>query len=237
MELREGRARQDQVDRRRAVLHAADPDAARRAALQAVAHRGGATDQHRRAARRRTWKTCSMSKVLPQDISEIRSGLQQIIREVVGSDLGEIDEETPLLDYVTSSLALLQGIRMVYDKYGVLIPIRPLLEGAGNLRALSAYVDQALRAHEKSLHAAVARDAQAHASYPRLALAPGQRHVGFLARYSAGASEAYNEPLAVRLNGALHGPAMQAAFEAVVQRYEAARATLDINDDAVFFGE
>lgn len=176
-----------------------------------------------------------MSTELPRDVSQIRAELHRIICEVVGADLEDIDDETPLLDYVTSSLALLAGIRMVYDRYGVLVPIRPLLEGAGNLRALSAFIDQALRAQEKNLHASLDRDSESDEQGPRVALGPSQRHIGFLARYSSGASAAYNEHLAVRLAGSLHGPALQAAFEAVVERYEAARAALSPNEDTLFF--
>ena len=41
-------------------------------------------------------------------------------------DLADIDEDAPLLDYVTSSLALLEGIRTVYERFGVMIPLAPL---------------------------------------------------------------------------------------------------------------
>lgn len=176
-----------------------------------------------------------MSTGLPRDISEIRAGLKQIISEVIGTDLADIDEEASLLEYVTSSLDLLAGIRMVYDKYGVLIPLRPLLEGSGSLKALAAFVEQALQMHEKNLQASVMREAEAKADGPRVALTPSQAHVGFLARYSSGASAAYNEPVAIRLEGPLHGPALQTGFEAAVQRHEGSRATLNANDDSLSF--
>jgi myxalamid-type nonribosomal peptide synthetase MxaA len=174
-----------------------------------------------------------MGTVTQLDISQIRVELRQIISDVIGADLGDIDDETPLLDYVTSSLALLAGIRAVYDRYGVLIPIRPLLEGAGNLRALSAFIDQALKAHDKNVRAAHDRRDESRERGPQIALTPLQQHVGFLARYSAGASVAFNEPLAVRLEGPLHGPALQAAIEAAVERYEAVRAALVQDADAL----
>ncbi|MCX7361835.1 MAG: condensation domain-containing protein [Alphaproteobacteria bacterium] len=177
-----------------------------------------------------------MSTGLPRDISEIRSGLKQIISEVIGADLADIDEDASLLAYVTSSLDLLAGIRMVYDKYGVLIPLRPLLEGSGSLKALAAFVEQALQMHEKNLQASIMREAEAKSDGPRVALTPSQAHVGFLVRYSSGASAAYNEPVAVRLKGPLHGPAIQTAFEAAVQRHEGCRATLNANDDSLSFG-
>src|SRR5262249_6805495 len=147
------------------------------------------------------------------DISQIRAELRQIICNVIGADLADIDEDAPLLEYVTSSLALLEGIRTVYERFGVMIPLRPLLEGAGNLRALSAFIDQSLNAHEKTLRTAVKPDEPAGEKSRQIALAAPQQHVGFLARYSAEACSAYNEPLAVRLEGQLHGPALQAAIE------------------------
>src|SRR3982750_1398496 len=95
----------------------------------------------------------TMSAAAELDFSRIRAELRQIISDVIGANVDEIDDEAPLLDYVTSSLALLEGIRRVYERFGVLIPIRPLLEGAGNLRALSAFIDQALEGQEKSVQA------------------------------------------------------------------------------------
>jgi myxalamid-type nonribosomal peptide synthetase MxaA len=174
-----------------------------------------------------------MGTVTQPDISQIRVELRQIISDVIGADLGDVDDETPLLDYVTSSLALLAGIRAVYDRFGVLIPIRPLLEGAGNLRALSAFIDQALKAHDKNARAVHDRREEARERGPKIPLTPSQQHIGFLARYSAGASAAYNVSVAVRLEGPLHGPALQAAIEAAVERYEAVRAALAQDGDAL----
>src|SRR5215216_554995 len=174
-----------------------------------------------------------MGTVTKPDISQIRAELRQIISDVIGADLCDIDDEAPLLDYVTSSLALLAGIRTVYDRFGVLIPLRPLLEGAGNLRALAAFIDQALKAQDKSARTAFERRHESVERGPQIALTPSQQHIGFLARYSTGASSAYNESLAVRLEGPLHGPALQAAIEAVVERYEAVRAALATDSDAI----
>src|SRR5262249_49256876 len=166
------------------------------------------------------------------DISQIRAELRQIISNVIGADLADIDEDVPLLEYVTSSLALLEGIRTVYERFGVMIPLRPLLEGAGNLRALSAFIDQSLNAHEKTLRAAKP-DRPAAENSRQIALAAPQQHVGFLARYSTEACSAYNEPVAVRLEGQLHGPALQAAIETTCERHEAMRAALSPDSDTI----
>src|SRR5262245_65643076 len=89
-----------------------------------------------------------MDTVTQPDISQIRVELRQIISDVIRADLGDIDDETPLLDYVTSSLALLAGIRAVYDRFGVLLPIRPMFEGAANLAALATHIEEALRGRQ-----------------------------------------------------------------------------------------
>src|SRR5262245_5742738 len=167
------------------------------------------------------------------DISQIRAELRQMISNVIGADLADIDDDDPLLDYVISSLALLEGIRTVYDRFGVMIPIRPLLEGAGNLRALSAFIDQALNAREKTVRAAANPERPAADKSRQIALAPPQQYVGFLARYSPEACSAYNEPLAVRLEGPLHGPALQAAVEAVGEQHDAMRAALSPDNDTI----
>src|SRR5438093_185436 len=121
------------------------------------------------------------------DISQIRQELRQIVSDVIGEDLSDIEDDAPLLEYVTSSLALVEAIRRDYDRFGVLISIRRVLEGQANLIALSVYIDQALKTQKK--HARVA-----HAGR-EIPLAPSQQHIAFLARYSSGASAAYNESL------------------------------------------
>jgi myxalamid-type nonribosomal peptide synthetase MxaA len=172
------------------------------------------------------------------DISQIRMELRQIISDVIGADLSDIDDETPLLEYVTSSLALLAGIRRVYDRFGVLIPVRPMLEGAGNLQALSAYVEQALKIHEKNGRGYHQGDDQLidQRGLPEIPLAASQQNIAFLARYSSGASSAYNECLLLRLEGPLHGPALQAAIEAVVERYEVLRVALSQESNSLVLG-
>src|SRR6185436_16498937 len=62
-------------------------------------------------------------------------------------------------------------------------------------------------------------------------LAPSQQHLAFLARYSNEAAAAFNETFALRLAGALNGPALQAALEAVVGRYEALQTALSPDRD------
>src|SRR5262245_34942625 len=85
-----------------------------------------------------------MDTATQSDPSQIRAELRRIISEAEGGEPADIDDEAPLLDYVTSSLALLAGIRAVHDRFGVLLPIRPMFEGAANLAALATHIEQAL---------------------------------------------------------------------------------------------
>jgi myxalamid-type nonribosomal peptide synthetase MxaA len=89
-----------------------------------------------------------MDSALQPDISRIRAGLRRIVREVIGDDDGDLDGDAPLLSYVTSSLALLQVIRRVHDRFSVLIPIRSLLEGAATMHSVAVLIEQALHARE-----------------------------------------------------------------------------------------
>src|SRR5262249_17989889 len=155
------------------------------------------------------------------DNAHIRAELRQIVADVIGGEAADIDDDAPLLDYVTSSLALLAGIRLVYERFGVLLPIRPLLEGAGSLAALAAHIDQALSDRDRrGQHTNGGSGGMADRERPQIPLAASHQHVGFLARYSSGSTSAYNEPLVLRLEGPLQAPALQAAAKSVVERHE-----------------
>ncbi len=94
------------------------------------------------------------------DLAHIRAELRQILSEVVEADLSAVADDTPLLDYVPSSLALVEGIRRAYDRFGVVISIRRVLEDGANLAALAAYVDQARHALRRSTRAETGRAAR-----------------------------------------------------------------------------
>lgn len=166
------------------------------------------------------------------DRSHIRAQLLRLMGEVLGETLPPIPDDTPILDFVPSSLALVEGMRRVYEHFGVLISIRRVLEGHATLGAITAYIEQELsRQPARALEAA---NAAADAKLPparRVALAPSQHHVGILTRYSPEAASAFSESLAVRLDGPLDGPALQAAVEAVAERYEALHTALSPDRD------
>jgi acyl carrier protein len=63
-------------------------------------------------------------------LSQIRTEIQQIIINSIGNDdLRSIPDDVPILDLGVSSLALVEGMRQVYDRFGVLVSIRRVIEG------------------------------------------------------------------------------------------------------------
>src|SRR5438552_1846492 len=80
------------------------------------------------------------------DSAEIREELRQIISDVIGADLSGLDDNIPILQYVTSSLALVEGVRRVYERYGVLVPLRDVLERNASLTAISVFLAERLSA-------------------------------------------------------------------------------------------
>ena len=168
-------------------------------------------------------------------LSQIQDQLQQIIQDVTGGPLTTIPDDIPILDLGVSSLELVEGMRRVYDRFGVLVSIRRVIEGQVTLGGLALYIDQELGARQvQKKNGAAARSGGAQATSRReIPLAPAQQHVAFLSRYSDEASAAFNLALAVRLSGPLDGPALQAALERAGAWYEALRTTLHPDHDSL----
>ena len=170
------------------------------------------------------------------DISKTRTGLQQIIINGIGNDdLRTIPDDIPILDLGISSLALVEGMRQVYDHFGVLVSIRRVIEGQITLGTLALYIEQELNSQQsqkKRSHAAPA-SWKVERQTP---LAPSKQNIGFLSLYSNEANAAFNESLMVRLNGTLHGPALHAAIEEVGNRYESLRTALNPDQNTLDVG-
>ncbi len=169
------------------------------------------------------------------DISQIQAELQQIIIDAFGDDLPVLPDDIPILDLGIGSLALVEGMRRVYDRFGVLVSIRRIIEGQVTLGGLALYIEQELNAPQSR------RTNSRAASNPwkvqrQVPMAPSQQHIGFLSRYSNEAGAAFNEALLLRLTGPLDGPALQAAIEEVCNRYEALRTALDPEANALNIG-
>jgi len=169
----------------------------------------------------------------PPSLPQIRADLLRLMGEVLGQELPEsIPDDLPILDFVVSSLALVEGMRRIYEHFGVLISIRRVIEGQLTLGGIALYVEQELHTQSRK-NAALPRPESSSPTLParRVNLAPSQKHIAFLTRYSSEAAAAFNEAVAVRLAGALDGPALQAALESVVGRYEALQTALSPDKD------
>ena len=166
-------------------------------------------------------------------LPHVRAELLKIIGEVLGEELPTIPDDTPILDIVHSSLSLVEGMRRIHERFGVLISIRRVIEGQSTLAGIAAYIEQELAAQRSRKNEIPAiRQAEPKPVVSRqVRLTPSQRHVGFLARYSNEAAAAFNESVAVQLEGSLDGPALQAAVDAVADRYEALHASLSPDKD------
>ncbi len=169
------------------------------------------------------------------DSSQIRDELRQIILEVISVPLIPIPDDIPILDLGISSLELVEGMRRVYERFGVLVSIRRIIEGQITLGGIALYLEQELNSRKSQKQKAAVNSPRWKAQR-EIPLAPSQQHVGFLSRYSNEASAAFNESLVVRLEGALDGPALQAAVEEAGNRYDALRTWLHPDTDSLIVG-
>jgi myxalamid-type nonribosomal peptide synthetase MxaA len=169
------------------------------------------------------------------DNSQIREAVQQIFVDVIGEELRSIPDNIPILDLGVGSLALVEGMRRVYDQFGVLISIRRVIEGQVTLGGLALYIEQELNSSRsrKNEPPDALRQWKIEREVP---LALSQQHIGFLSRYSSEAAGAFNEALLLRLDGVLDGPAIQTAIETVSNRYESLRTALDREHDTLDIG-
>ncbi|MEP7133414.1 MAG: amino acid adenylation domain-containing protein [Chloroflexota bacterium] len=169
------------------------------------------------------------------DLSQIRTEIQQIIINGIGNDeLRSIPDDVPILDLGVSSLALVEGMRQVYDRFGVLVSIRRVIEGQITIGTLALYIEQELNSQQSLKKKSQESKWQAERQIP---LAPSQQNIGFLSRYSSEANAAFNEALLLRLTGALHGPALHAAIEEVGNRYESLRTALNPEQNTLDVGK
>ena len=167
------------------------------------------------------------------DLSKIRNEIQQIIIKIAGDGLRSIPDDVPILDLGVSSLALVEGMRQVYDRFGVLVSIRRVIEGQITIGTLALYIEQELNQQSNK------KRSQTNSEWKierQIQLAPSQQHLAFLSRYSNEAGAAFNEALVLRLKGTLHGPALHTAVEEIGNRYESVRTALDPELNALNIG-
>jgi len=142
----------------------------------------------------------------------------------------ELDPELSFLEMGASSLVLVDTFRQLHERFNVRVSVRRVFEEFGTIELLSRHVAELMR---RAPAAAAMQEAGAMAE---LSLTSTQRQIGWLARYSEGASAAYNETLAVEISGALEIPRLASAVSRVAERHEALRLRVSVDDQRVAIG-
>src|SRR6185295_4884091 len=125
------------------------------------------------------------------DISQIQRELERIIIAIMGhGDLRVIPDDVPILDLGVSSLELVEGMRRVYDRFGVLISIRRVIEGQITLGSLALYIEQELNNPQpvKRITESEPKEWDVEREIP---VAASQQHLAFLSRYMDEAGAAF----------------------------------------------
>ncbi|MCX6081921.1 MAG: AMP-binding protein [Chloroflexi bacterium] len=169
------------------------------------------------------------------EVVKIRAELQRLIMEAFGSELATLPADVPILELGISSLALVEGMRRVYDRFGVLVSIRRVIEGQVTLGSLALHIEQELKNAQiqKKFENASLGEWKIERE---LELSTAQRHLAFLCHYSDEANAAFNEALVAQLSGALHAPALQAAVDEAGQRCEALRTAFSLDGESLQIG-
>jgi acyl carrier protein len=166
--------------------------------------------------------------------AEVEAVLLRIVADAVGFAPEEIDPDAHFLEIGASSLALVDAFRAVHETFGVRPSVREVFDRHASLRSLGDYVLELIESQPAAARPTpVAQRAPDDGAPERrsVPLSPAQRRVGFLARYSEGASAAYNEVAALRLRGSLDRQALESALSQAVARHEALRASLRLDQD------
>ena len=86
----------------------------------------------------------NISSAEPARQGQIVSILKEVVNELTGVDISEIDANATFFQLGVDSLLLIQGSRAIQDRLGIEIPFRLLFEELSTLNALAAHVDQKL---------------------------------------------------------------------------------------------
>ncbi len=169
------------------------------------------------------------------DRSGILEELRQIISEVIDADLSEVDVDQPLLDFVISSMAVVEGMRRIQERFKIAVSIRRVVEEQSTLASLAALLERELGAQRVVPQTRGASGSEPQPSAPAHAcpFAPRQRHIGFLMWYSNEASAAFNESVVTRWCGPLDEEVLKNALKKVTLRHPALRTALGRHSDGV----
>lgn len=168
---------------------------------------------------------------------KVQPVLCKVVAEVLKIDPSDIDIHQPFLDMGASSLALIDVFRVVSETFGVRPSMRKVFDEYTTIELLSNYIIELIQTQKdlSTTDALTVLKADLAPVTPKqfiqIPLTEMQKQIWFLARYSEGASLAYNETAILRLSGPLHWEALQQAFQIVVNRHEALRTSLSLDED------
>ncbi|WP_229506533.1 non-ribosomal peptide synthetase [Massilia sp. BJB1822] len=150
---------------------------------------------------------------------EVEQVLADIWQELLG--IGEVGRDDHFFELGGHSLLAVQLVSRVRQTLDAELPLRALF-AQPTLAALATAVAQAQQAALPAIDRADRSGA--------LPLSWSQQRLWFLAQLDAAAGQAYHLPAALRLQGALNGPALRATLDRLVARHEVLRTTIVSQD-------
>ena len=171
--------------------------------------------------------------------ADIRHQLRHIIAHALQLDPIDVDPKAPFMDLGASSLALVDAFRAINETFGVRPAIRKVIDEYDCVNRLADYIIE-LQATQSAVdwrQLAAERQAEwqqkAGQAFSHLPLTEGQRHLWFLARYSAEALLAHTHRLIWQLDGDLDVPLLATAWLEAASRHEALRLSLDTEEEGL----
>ena len=124
---------------------------------------------------------------------------------------------------------MVDGMRRVYDRFGVMVSLRQIIEAQATLGVLAYDIETELARRAKS--DSKAKPSPQSDPYEAVRLPSQKRHIAFLSRYLANAGAAYNESSRLRWEGPLNITTLEEAASAICKRHEALRLALSPDKD------
>jgi len=157
------------------------------------------------------------------------TALRALFGELSGVDLATASVDDSFFQLGFDSLFLTQASLAVTRRFGVDVTFRQLRDQLQSLAKLAAHVDGARAAKSSAPKVSPAGQASVTAASSQARLIPlsdAQRELWFASQLGHEVSSAYNESSNVILEGVLDLAALNRAFQKLVQRHEALRATI-----------